>query len=300
MNTASTLAPRLRPLPPLFVSHGSPMTALEPGATGAFFQRLGPVLTQTFGRPALILAISAHSLSDRVELLGAAQHAAVADFGGFDPRLYRLRYDVAGDPAQAQRIATHLRAAGIDAVNSSSGGLDHGIWTPLRWAWPAAEVPVLPLAWPAQASPQRLMALGRALSSLPSEGVLVLATGSITHNLGRVFATGMRDPDLPPTAESSAFRQWWAERSAAADWAALQDYRRGAPHAVLMHPSDEHLLPLFVAAGAATTPEAPVPDSRRLHAGVTYGDLGMDAYAFGPSAAALHEALGAERSIAAV
>lgn len=267
-------------LPPVFVSHGSPTTALEPREAGHYFQRLGPALVQAFGRPRVILAVSAHTLTREPVLLAASRHQAVYDFGGFDPELYTLRYDAPGAPALAQRVAGLLHAARLAAHVVPDGGLDHGIWTPLRYAFADADVPVLPLGWPPNWSPARLFELGRALAPLAAEGVWVFASGSITHNLHRVFAGGLRGrEDAPATPESTAFRDWWAERAAAADWKALFDYRQQAPHAVLMHPTDEHLLPFFVAAGVAGDGAA-----ERVHASLTFGDLGMDAYAFGPAA----------------
>ncbi|MBX3636083.1 MAG: dioxygenase [Rubrivivax sp.] len=275
-------------LPALFLSHGSPMTALEPREAGAFMQRLGPAIAARFGRPRAILAISAHSLTREPVLLAAPRHEAVYDFGNFDDRLFTLRYDVPGAPALADRVAALLHAAGLPAHVVAEGGLDHGIWTPLRYVFPDADIPVLPLAWPPNWTPAQLFALGRALAPLAEEGVLIVGSGSITHNLRRVFAAGMRPAaEQPATPESTAFRDWFAERTAAADWPALQDYRRQAPHAVLMHPTDEHLLPFFVAAGAGGE-GAP---AQRIHASLTYGDLGMDAYAFGPAARQLDEAV---------
>jgi 4,5-DOPA dioxygenase extradiol len=276
------------PLPPVFLSHGSPMTALEPREAGAFMQRLGPAIDAAFGRPRAILALSAHSLARQPVLLAAERHAAVYDFGDFDPRLNTLRYDAPGAPALAARVAALLAAAGITAQTVAQGGLDHGIWTPLRYAWPAADVPVLPLAWLPSQSPAEQFALGQALAPLAREGVLVLGTGSITHNLRRVFAGGMgARVDQPEIAESAAFREWMRARSAARDWPALFAYRAQAPHAVDMHPSDEHLLPWYIAAGAGGREHAPL----RLHDSLTYGSLGMDAYAFGPAAPALAAAL---------
>ena len=267
----------MQPLPPLFLSHGSPMIALEPREAGRFMQGLGPVIDATFGRPQAVLAVSAHSLTRVPVLLAAARHEAVYDFGGFDPRLNQMRYDAPGAPALAHRLAALLRAAELPAEVVDDGGLDHGIWTPLRYVYPAADVPVLPLAWPPDWTPAQLFALGQALAPLADEGVLVMGSGSITHNLRRVFAGGLRpDADAPATPESTAFRDWFARRAAAADWDALFDYRRQAPHAVLMHPTDEHLLPFFAAAGAAGRQPA-----MRIHASLTHGDLGMDSYAFG-------------------
>jgi len=275
-------------LPSIFVSHGSPMIALEPGDAGRFMQRLGPAIDAAFGRPKAILAISAHTAARAPLLLGAARHEAVYDFGNFDPRLNQLRYDAPGAPELATRVAALLEAAQLAVHTLPEGGLDHGIWTALRYVYPSADVPILPLAFVPGQSPAQQFALGAALSALTLEGVLVLGTGSITHNLRRVFAGGLRaakgQPEIP---ESAAFREWVRARSVALDWEALFDYRRRAPHAVDMHPTDEHLLPWYVAAGAGGRDAEPV----RIHDGATMGNLGMDAYAFGPRAGELAAAL---------
>jgi 4,5-DOPA dioxygenase extradiol len=275
-------------LPPLFVSHGSPMIALEPGAAGAFLQRLGPAIDATFGRPQAILALSAHTLTREPAALAGARHAAVYDFGGFDERLYAMRYDAPGAPALVDRVGELLAPAGLPLHRLERSGLDHGIWTALKYIYPGADVPVLPLGWSPHAKPSELFALGQALAPLADEGVLIFGTGSITHNLRKVAMAGMHRQSTPPEApESAAFRGWFAERSAARDWPALFDYRARAPHAADMHPSDEHLLPWYIAAGAGGRDAAP----QRLHESTTHGVLGMDVYAFGPQAGALEAAL---------
>ena len=264
------------------------MTALEPGAAGPFWQQLGRAVDTAAGRPSAIVVVSAHSLTREPVLMAAARHHTVHDFSGFPEPLYRLRYDAPGAPALAPRVASLVRGAGLPVHLSGDGGLDHGIWSPLRFMWPAADVPVLPLAYPPGWSPARLWSLGAALAPLADEGVLLIGSGSITHNLGLVFGrSGRGQPplDAPELPESAGFRRWFAERTAAGDAAALQDYRRQAPFAALMHPSDEHLLPFHVAAGAGGT-GAGTP-GLRLHDSLTYGCLGMDAYAFGPAAGAL-------------
>ncbi len=276
-------------LPPLFVSHGSPMIALEPGRTGAFLQALGPAIDRAFGRPKAVLAVSAHTLARGHLLLAGARHAAVYDFGGFPEALYRLRYDAPGAPALAPRVTALLADAGLPAQALDEGGLDHGIWTPMRYLWPEADVPVLPLSFDPRGGPQALWALGRALAPLADEGVLILGSGSLTHNLSLLFGPGGRaEVDAPETAETAAFRAWVAGRAAVRDWPALLDWQRQAPHARLMHPTDEHWLPFYAAAGAGGAQAVP----QRLHAGVTHGMLAMDLYAFGPQAARLAEAMG--------
>jgi 4,5-DOPA dioxygenase extradiol len=275
-------------LPPLFISHGSPMTALEPGAAGAFWARLGPTLDATFGRPRAVLALSAHSLSREPVLLAAPHHEAVHDFGGFPQALFDLRYAPPGAPELARQVAGLLQAGGQAVHISPEGGLDHGIWTPLRAMYPAADVPVLPLAWPPQASPATLMALGGLLAPLAQQGVLIMGSGSITHNL-RLFQGGRGDVHQAEQPECAQFRRWMTQHLAKGDGQALADYRRLAPHAVHMHPTDEHLLPWFLAAGAGGLPLT----GERLHQSVTWGHMGMDAYAFGPAAQALAAALAA-------
>jgi len=275
-------------LPSLFISHGSPMIALEPREAGAFLQRLGPAIDAAFGRPRAIVALSAHSLTREPVLIAGARHEAVYDFGGFPDELYTLRYDAPGAPALADDVQRLLANAGITAHRVDDGGLDHGIWTPLRYLYPDADVPVLPLAWVPSQSPAQQFALGEALAPLRRDGVLVMGSGSITHNLRRVFANGGRTPaDAPEIPESAAFRRWLAEHAAAREWDTLFDYRRQAPHAADMHPTDEHLLPWYIAAGAGGREAVPL----RLHESLTFGSLGMDTYAFGEAAERLQRTL---------
>src|SRR3954469_8193974 len=140
-------------LPSIFVSHGSPMIALEPGEAGAFMQRLGPRIDATFGRPKAIVSVSAHTAARMPVLLAAKRHEAIYDFGGFDPELSTLRYDAPGAPELAPRVAGLLGAAGIAVQTVGEGGLDHGAWTALRYIYPDASIPVLPLAFVPSQSP---------------------------------------------------------------------------------------------------------------------------------------------------
>ena len=223
-------------------------------------------------------------------MLAAERHEAVYDFGGFDPKLGTLRYDAPGDPALAARVLGLLRGAGIDAQSVPAG-------RPRPWRMDGARLHLSRSrrsgrsarlrAEPAACAAVR--ARRGARSAPPPKACSFSAAAAFTHNLRRVFASGNLHPDKlqPERAESAAFREWIAERAAARDWSALLAYRSLAPHAVDMHPSDEHLLPWYVAAGAGGREAAPV----RLHAGATMGSLGMDAYAFGPTAALLRDAI---------
>jgi len=216
----------------------------------------------------------------------------VHDFGGFPRELYALQYAPPGAPALADRAVALLAAAGIDSARvDDEPGLDHGIWSVLRFAWPDAQIPVLPIALAPRASTADQWAFGAALAPLAADGVLVLGSGSLTHNLGLVGRSATQAAGDTPAGQelpqSRAFRDWIAERVQARDREALVDYLTRAPHAALMHPTDEHWLPFYIAAGAGGLAAAPA----RLHASVTYGSLAMDAYAFGPGAEALCAAL---------
>jgi 4,5-DOPA dioxygenase extradiol len=273
--------------PPIFVSHGAPTLALHPGATGAFWVRLGKLL----GKPRAIVVFSPHTSAAAPVIFRSAQHHAVHDFGGFDRALYLLRYDAPGAPALAARLGALLQSAQITHSFSDDAGLDHGIWVPLMHMYPHADVPVLHVALSPNLPPDAQMALGRALAPLADEGVLLMGSGSIVHNLREVFGPhGMRAVDALEAPWCCDFRTWVADAVARNDWPALQSYRTRAPQAVQAHPTDEHWLPFYIAAGAASAAESTVQGAR-VFEGVTHGCLGMDAYAFGPRAQALREAL---------
>ena len=280
---------------PVFLSHGSPMTALDAGPAGAFWRELGLAIDARVAAgespPAAIVALSAHTLARRAVTLAGARHEAVHDFGGFPQALYDLRYAVDGVPCLAPHVEQLLQWAGIEVEHSNASGLDHGIWVPLRSIRPRADIPVLPVAFPPNWTPAQLFELGAALSPLIDEGVWIVATGSITHNLRLGLPRAGAVPELPASA---AFRAWFADRSTARDWTSLLNYRALAPDAQFMHPTDEHLLPWFIAAGAGGIDDAPI----RLHASVAGGHLGMDAYAFGADAPALATAVDAVEATA--
>lgn len=255
-------------LPALFVSHGAPTLLIEDHPARDFLAALGTTLP----RPDAILAISAHWTTGRPLLSAAARPETVHDFGGFPEALYRLRYPAPGSPALAERAATLLAAAGLDAGLDPRRGLDHGAWVPLMLAYPAADIPVVQLSVQPGRDPAHHLDLGAALHPLRAERVLILASGSATHDVASYFSTGSQaaEPDWV-----SGFADWMAACIAALDTASLLAYRATAPAAVRNHPSEEHLLPLFVALGAAT----PGIPGRPIHVSCDRV-LRMDAYRF--------------------
>lgn len=257
-------------MPTLFISHGAPMLAVEPGDTGAALTTLG----RSLPRPKGILMISAH-WETRGPMVSTAQRPeTLHDFGGFPDALYRIGYPAPGAPDLAHRAKQLLDAAGLPAGLDPERGLDHGAWVPLLYLYPDADVPVTQLSIQPQLSPVHHHRAGEALRPLLDEGVLVIGSGSLTHNL-REFRAGAGAVE-PYVRE---FQNWMKRSIDAKDVAALLDYRRLAPNAVRAHPTDEHLLPLFVALGAAGA----CGDARRLVDEVTYGVIAMDAYVFEPA-----------------
>ena len=256
-------------LPSLFVSHGSPMHALEPGAAGAVWKSLG----ERLGKPEAILIASAHWETLEPTLTGSDQPETIHDFSGFPDPLYRIRYAARGAPALARRAKTLLGEAGFAAAIDEQRGLDHGAWVPLLHARPAADVPVLQISVQAARTARHHLALGAALAPLADEGVLVVGSGHMTHNL-RDWMMGAQGHPIPPYARE--FQSWVEARIAAQDLEALAEYRGRAPHGLRAHPSEEHFLPLFVALGAAGARWRP----ERLLDEILGGVLAMDAYLF--------------------
>ncbi|HET6433689.1 class III extradiol ring-cleavage dioxygenase [Dyella sp.] len=260
-------------LPSLYVSHGSPMTALQPGATGARLAELATVLP----KPRAIVMASAHYLARSPRVGGAALPETVHDFGGFPAALYQVRYPAPGEPALAEQVARLLTDAGLSTTVDASRGLDHGAWVPLRLMYPDADIPVVPLSIQPHGGPAHQLAVGRALAPLREDGVLVIGSGSITHNLHDLAAGYSAEREAPYVRP---FIRWIEQRLAAGDTAALLDYRRQAPFAERAHPTDEHLLPLFVALGAT----GDGAHAQRLDAGIELGILAMDIYRFDAAA----------------
>lgn len=262
---ASPTAPALRPL---FVSHGAPTLPFEDVPARQFLRDLG----HTLPRPRAILMVSAHWSTPAPMANAVARNDTIHDFTGFPPALYQLHYPAPGDPALATRVADLLAAAGLPSSLDHRRGLDHGAWVPLMLAWPAADIPVVQLSIQSHLGPGHHLDLGRALAPLAHEGVLIIASGSFTHDLSswRTQA-GMDEP-----AWVSDFADWLDAALVAGRTCDLLAYRHLAPHAIRNHPTEEHLLPLFVALGAA----GPDAAARRLHASHTHGVLRMDAYAF--------------------
>lgn len=262
-------------VPALYVSHGAPLFAVDAGETGPALTRWGQGLRAQF--PALrgVVIMSPHWMARTPQVMTSAQPATWHDFGGFPPALYQLQYPAPGAPALAQEVLALLQAAGVAAQGDAGRPFDHGAWVPLMHLFPEADLPVVQVALPVGAGPAEVYALGAALRGLRSQGVLVMGSGSMTHNLAEFFG-GEREP----APYVIAFSRWIESALERGDMQALLNYRSLAPHAERAHPTDDHFLPLFFALGAA---------GDDLHANylsreVMYSMLAMDAFALQPVA----------------
>ena len=255
--------------PALFVSHGSPMTALIDSPARDFFRELGRQL----GTPKAILVASAHWETNIPALNSVERNSTIHDFYGFPQALHDMRYEPPGAPAIAREAAELLAGAGLQVGIDPERGLDHGAWVPLVMMYPEADIPVLQVAIQSQEDPAHHVRVGRALAPLREQDILIIGSGSFTHNL-RLLRRDAVDAPQPP--EVTAFSEWFDTALAERRMDDLLHYRERAPFAERQHPTDEHLLPIYVAMGAG----GEGAKAEHLHDSAMYGGLRMDAYAF--------------------
>jgi 4,5-DOPA dioxygenase extradiol len=255
------------PAPAFFISHGAPTFAMQPG-------QLGPMLAAAgrhMGAVNAVLIVSPHWMTSGVRVATTPAPDTIHDFGGFPEPLYQLRYPAPGAPEWAARAVQLLRPAGFSAEPDTERGLDHGAWVPLRYLLPKADTPVFQVSMPRDFDTAAAWRMGRALAPLRAQGVAIVGSGSLTHNLYEVVHDGKEAP------YAQAFAKWTTRAVLGGDTDALLQYRAHAPSAERAHPTEEHFLPLVVAAGAATEGE----QAQLLAGGMTHGVLAMDSYAWG-------------------
>lgn len=257
--------------PAVFISHGAPTFALEPGVLGPNLRALGASLRDIQA----ILVVSPHWQTRGVQVMTTDVPATVHDFGGFPRPLYSLHYPAKGAPALAREAAVLLSKSGHAVTEDSRRGLDHGAWVPLLHLFPDAQVPVFQVSMPLALDAASAMQLGKALAPLRAQGVMIIGSGSLTHNLYE-----FRQMATSPAAYATEFENCVRKAVLTDDATGLVNYRELAPHAVRAHPTDEHFLPLLVAMGARSEGEP----AHVIEGGVTHGVLSMESYAWGVSA----------------
>jgi len=254
--------------PAFFISHGAPSFALEPGLLGPRLNALGEQLSSAQA----VLVVSPHWQTRDVRVMTTATPETVHDFGGFAPALYDLQYPAAGHPQYAA-LAGHLLAeAGFAVGTDERRGLDHGAWVPMRHLLPRADVPVFQVSMPHALDAAGALRVGRALAPLRERGVIIVGSGSMTHNLYE-----FRQSSAKAAEYAIEFTQWIRQAVLSNDLERLVNYRHLAPHALRAHPTEEHFLPLLVALGARAESEPALV----LDAGVANGVLSMESYAWG-------------------
>ena len=257
-------------MPTVFVSHGSPMLAIDDSEAHRFLGTYGDKL----GRPRAILVLSAHFVAPAVTVTSAVAPETIHDFGGFARALYEMTYPAPGSPDLANEIAGLLDVAGVPVNLTAARGLDHGAWIPLTLMYPEAEIPVVQLSIDPQRGPEYHFTMGRHLAPLRDRGVLIMGSGGITHNLRELNWEGA-DAEVAPWAAS--FNEWVADAIADGRIDDLLAYRERAPHAAKNHPTEEHFFPLLCVLGTAAGDDR----RERVHHSYTMGALSMDAYQFG-------------------
>lgn len=248
----------------LFVSHGAPSMIVEDCPTRDFLRQLGKVI----GRPKGIVCISAHWTTEEPRVTMHPQPPTIHDFYGFPEELYSLSYPAPGEPVLAKRVLSLLHGQGIPGDKDLSRGFDHGAWAPLMLMYPDAGIPVVQLSVQPQLGPEHHLAVGKALQPLLDEEVLLLASGSTTHNLRDFFGQELDSEPLPYARE---FAEWLTKAIADGRTNEMLDYVKYAPHALRNHPTPEHFLPIFVPMGAGGK-------GQLIHDAYTYGILSMAAY----------------------
>ncbi|WP_175578853.1 DODA-type extradiol aromatic ring-opening family dioxygenase [Croceibacterium ferulae] len=261
-------------LPAFFVSHGAPTFPLTDAPARSFLEQLADRLD----RPRAILVVSAHWETAAPSVTVDTVNPTIHDFYGFPAELYAIRYPAPGSTWLADEVAARVQEAGLPVERVADRGLDHGAWVPLRLIYPDADIPVIQLSVQPDMGPEHHLRLGEALAPLREQGVLIVGSGSFTHDLSsfRQYRDALNAP-APDWVDE--FARWMSDAIEQGRTDDLVDYRRLAPHAARNHPTEEHLLPLFVALGAGGTGQA-----KHLHQSTTHGVLRMDAFAFGAAA----------------
>lgn len=255
----------LQTLPGLFISHGSPMLALNPEQVGPALQRLGLNLP----KPEAIIVMSAHWESHALEISTSVRAETWHDFRGFPPELYDIRYPAPGQPALAEDILHLFADAGLAAHANSTRPRDHGVWMPLLHMYPEADIPVIEISLPIDQSAEELYKIGQTLAALREKQILIIGSGSITHNLAELTWHGDA-AQVPKWA--SCFRNYVVSKLAHRDYPAVLNYS-SIPYMQQNHPTLEHLAPLFFAMGTGQLFSI-------VHSSFSMGSLGMDIYRF--------------------
>lgn len=262
--------------PPLFLSHGAPNMAIRDLPVRSFLKGLG----DKYPKPDAIVVVSAHFETRGTVVVSDPNPEMIYDFRGFEPELYEINYPAPGNTELASEIADRLNDRGLSVSVLEKRGFDHGTWVPLSLVYPEADIPIVQVSIDPDETPEFHHRLGQGLSAFPSRNVAVIGTGNITHNLPALFRKG-QDPNLDANIRGwvDEFLEWFDSQLDSGNVDNLLNYREKAPFAAESHPTDEHLLPIFVALGAAGEKQK----AQKIHASYDFDFLAMDAWEFNPA-----------------
>lgn len=255
--------------PTLFLPHGAPDLALARIPAADFLKNA----FQEIKRPSAIIIISAHWETTEIEITTASVLPTIYDFAGFSKELYTLKYPAHTAPWLISAISECLQDKGISVIHNANRGLDHGAWIPLRLAAPKGDIPVVQISLPRAYTPQMHFSLGQALSKLSEQNILVIGSGALVHNLYQIRREGTRAPQW-----ALEFDQWVDQAISRQDWDALFNFDQTSIGRKA-HPTPEHFLPLFVAAGAGAGYGGRLHSSKQ-HSSFSYGSISMSAWKF--------------------
>ncbi|MBM7571890.1 class III extradiol ring-cleavage dioxygenase [Aquibacillus albus] len=261
-------------LPSLFVAHGAPLLAMEDNEYTQFLEELGGKWT----KPKAVVMFSAHWESRTQKLSKVDEFETIYDFGGFPQALYEIKYPAKGEHSVTKEIEETFRKQGIPCELDTNRGLDHGAWVVLREIYPNADIPVISMSVNPNLSPMKQYNIGKSLSQLRGQDILIIASGGTVHNLA---AIKMGNDDRTIDQWALDFDTWLEDKLSRWDLDALFKYNSLAPSAELAVPSygNEHFIPIFYAMGAAD-------DDKRatlLHRSYRYGNLSHSVWQFGES-----------------
>jgi len=256
--------------PAVFISHGAPSELLEKNGFHAALQKFA----RSFSKPSAIVVVSAHWLTKGpIGVTHSAINSTIHDFSGFPRELYEIDYPAPGNPRLAARVIDLLTSAGLKAVADAKRGLDHGAWVPLKIMYSEADIPVIQVSLPFPEKGESVFNMGKALAPLRSENILLIGSGSMTHNLRDLDWGGKSSGAAKPYAE---FDEWVMERISSGAMAELFSYETAAPNLELAHPMTDHFLPIFFAAGCRVDGDA----LETLFREFQYKTLSMTSFAF--------------------
>jgi len=241
---------------------------LETSTTALFLKELGPRLLAQYSRPKAILCMSAHWNTSKTTLSTAGEPSQIYDFSGFPAELYKVKYSCLGHAPLAKEIAKTLEQAGFMVDLDPTRGLDHGAWVPMALMFPKADIPVISMSVQSSHSSEHHFRLGEALRLFRDQGVMIVGSGGVTHNL-----RALQDKDATPDARAEIFSKWLTDNARSGNIKALLEVGKLGPEVRFNHPSPEHLFPFYFTLGAAQNREAEV-----IHQAFEYSVLSLNAF----------------------